>query len=232
MSGAQPDFSKSRTPPRSTFPISIRPDRQAKIYCEMELMICTTANSFLRTQCKAGLMSADSVSKITTQWSHKNRPQVVEFQFDQATQRDLILYNINTFRFHGEARTNPMILNSTMYAWKVMAKEMSVRTFCTPDSVIRKHMHDAHKVLELLGAGLRTFLFLQELQVEALKDIAEAQKKRVERERKQHDAGKESGSGSAKTRKFTPPTPTTSFVSAPMSAFMDEETLFEDPYEG
>ncbi len=115
-----------------------------------------------------------------------------------------------------------------------MAKEMSVRTFCTPDSVIRKHMHDAHKVLELLGAGLSTFLFLQELQVEALKDIAEAQKKRVEREKKQRDAGKDSGSGggSAKMRKFTPPTPTTSFVSAPMSAFMDEETLFEDPYEG
>ena len=196
-------------------------------------MICTTANKFLSTQCKAGLMSADSVSKVLSQWSHKNRPQVVEFQFDQATQRDLILYNINTFRFHGEARTNPMILNSTMYAWKVMAKEMSVRTFCTPDSVIRKHLHDAHKVLELLGAGLSTFLVLQELQVDALKAIAEAQKRRIERQQKR-EVEKVSGNGStsAKTRKFIPPTPTTSFASAPMSAFMDEETLFEDPYEG
>jgi hypothetical protein len=240
MDSSQREPSKSHTPPRSTFPISIGPDQQAKIYCEIELMICTTANKFLGTQRKVGLMSADSVSKVLTQWLNKNRPQVVEFQFDQATQRDLILYNINTFRFHGEARTNPMILNSTMYAWKVMAKEMSVRTFCMPDSVIRKHLHDAHKVLELLGAGLTTFLFLQELQVDALKTIAEAQKKRVERQQKRQEAEKAGGNGngngngsaSAKTRKFTPPTPTMSFASAPMSAFMDEETLFEDPYEG
>lgn len=193
-------------------------------------MICVAANKFLKAQQKSGLMSADSVSKIVNQWSRKNRPQVLEFQFDQATQRDLVLYNINTFRFHGEARTNPMVLNATMYAWKVMANEMSVRTFCTPDSVIRKHLHDTHKVLEMLGAGLTTFLVLQEMQVDALKEIAEEQKKRVERQ-KRRGADEARGSGSAKTRKFTPPTPT-SFLSVPMSAFMDEETLFEDPYEG
>lgn len=193
-------------------------------------MICVAANKFLKAQQKSGLMSADSVSKIVNQWSRKNRPQVLEFQFDQATQRDLVLYNINTFRFHGEARTNPMVLNATMYAWKVMANEMSVRTFCTPDSVIRKHLHDTHKVLEMLGAGLTTFLVLQEMQVDALKEIAEEQKKRVERQ-KRRGTDEARGSGSAKTRKFTPPTPT-SFLSAPMSAFMDEETLFEDPYEG
>ena len=76
-----------------------------------------------------------------------------------------------------------MVLNATMYAWKVMAKEMSVRTFCTPDSVLRKHMHDAHRVLEMLGAGLSTFLALQELQVSALKEMADAQKKRLERQK-------------------------------------------------
>jgi hypothetical protein len=198
-------------------------------------MICVTANKFLKAQQKAGLMSAESVAKIVSQWSHKNRPQVMEFQFDQATQRDLILYNINTFRFHGEARNNPLVLNSTMYAWKVMAKEMSVRTFCMPDSVIRKHLHDSHKVLEMMGAGLNTFLALQEVQVEALKEIAEEQKKKMERrdrKEKEKASGTGAASGSAKSRKFTPPTPTTSFMSAPMSAFMDEDTLFEDPYEG
>lgn len=107
----------------------------------------------------------------------------------------------------------------------------------------------------MLGAGLTTFLTLQELQVEALKEIAEMQKKRVERQRKREKEaelkerekersesfgvgvavtgnGNATPSGSAKTRNFTPPTPK-SFMSAPMSSFnVDEETLFEDPYEG
>jgi hypothetical protein len=212
-------------------------------------MICTSANKFLKAQLKAGLMSSESFAKITTQWAHKNRPQVLEFQFDQATQRDLILYNINTFKFHGEAKTNPLVLNSTMYSWKVMAKEMSVRTFCMPDSVIRKHLHDAHKILEMLGSGMATFLMLQEMQVDALKEMAEMQKKRVERDKnRKKEAEKEKGNtgasgsgdrvaslaGSAKTRKFTPPTPTSSMFlpAGPIGAFMDEDTLFEDPYEG
>jgi hypothetical protein len=232
----QPETSKSQTPSKSTFPISIPPLHQARIYCEVELMICTSANKFLKAQQKAGLMSADSVSKVVTQWAQKNRPQVVEYQFDQATQRDLVLYNIDTFKFHGEARTNPLVLNASMYAWKVMAKEMSVRTFCMPDSVIRKHLHDSHKVLELLGAGLQTFLILQEVQVRALKEMAEKQKERVERHKQKETekaggggGGSGSGSRTAKSRKFTPPTPPSW---TPMSAIMDDDTLFEDPSEG
>ena len=57
---------------------------------------------------------------------------------------------------------------------------MSVRTFCNPDSVIKKHMHDTHKVLEMLGAPLVTFLAFQELQVKALATIRETQKKKAE----------------------------------------------------
>jgi hypothetical protein len=217
----------------------------------MELMIVITANKYLKAQQKAGRMSAESVAKIVAQWTHKARPQVVEFHFDQATQRDLILYNIDTFKFYGEAQTNRLVLNATMYSWKVMAKEMSVRTFCTPDSVLRKHLHDAHKVLEMLGAGLHVFLALQELQVEALKDIAEKGKERLARQRKRREVekaengeklgggggagtGTVSSMGSTKTRNFTPPTPSTFAMAwAPMSGgFLDDDVLFEDPSEG
>jgi len=215
----------------------------------MELMICITANKFLKAQQIAGRMSAESVSKIVAQWSHKNRPQVLEFQFDQATQRDLILYNIDTFNFHGDAQTNRMVLNATMYSWKVMAKEMSVRTFCTPDSVLRKHLHDAHKVLEMLGAGLHVFLSLQELQVEALKEITNKGKERLARQHKRKEEeraekvekgekagegmGNASATGSTKTRNFTPPTPSTfSMAWPPMSGFLNDNILFEDPSEG
>ena len=153
-------------------------------------MICVTANKYLMCEYKAGRMSAESVARVRAQWTNKNRPQVIEFQYDQATQRDLILYNLSTFRFHGECAESPLVLNATMYGWRTMAKEMSVRTFCAPDSVIRKHMHDAHKILEMLGAPLVTFLAFQDLQLKTLAKINEEQKKKVER-RKVSGAGKE-----------------------------------------
>ncbi len=168
------------------FPISLDPPAQAKLYSEVELMICATANKYLMTQRKQGRMSIESIAKITTFWASKGRPQVIEFQFDQSTQRDLILYNLKTFRFYGEHAENPVSLNSMMYNWKTVAKEMAVRTFCTPDSVIRKHLHDTYQILEMLGAPLVTFLAFQEIQVKALKIMREEQRKRDEAEMVQY----------------------------------------------
>lgn len=143
-------------------------------------MICVTANRFLMEQYHGGRMSPESVTKVINFWKSKNRPQVVQFQFDQATQRDLILYNIKSFEFYGECAKNPVLLHATLYNWKIIAKEMSVRTFCYPDSMIRKHMHDAHKILEMLGAPCITFLAFQEVQVHALSVMKREQEKRME----------------------------------------------------
>ncbi|EEQ35075.1 hypothetical protein McanMca71_001736 [Microsporum canis] len=171
---------------RSTCPISLDPPTQAKLYSEMELMICVTANQFLISQYQAGHMSAESVNKVTNFWVSKSRPQVVQFQFDQATQRDLIIYNLRTFKFHGECAFNTVVLNATLYNWKAMAKEMSIRTFCYPDSVIRKHMHDTHKILEMLGGPLVTFLAFQELQMGALAAMKKAQEKQLKESAEKH----------------------------------------------
>ena len=70
-----------------------------------------------------------------------------------------------------------------------MAKEMSVRTFCAPDSQVRKHMHDAHKILEMLGAPLVTFLAFQELQLKTLAKFNEAAKQMEEKRRKNSEEG-------------------------------------------
>lgn len=164
----------------------------------MELMICVTANNYLVREHRNGRVSAESVAKVFSYWSSKNRPQVVEFQYDQATQRDLILYNLTTLKFHGESAESPLVLNATMYSWKTMAKEMGVRTFCAPDSQVRKHMHDAHKILEMLGAPLVTFLAFQELQLKTLARITEGVKKmeekRREDRRKEIECGAETNS--------------------------------------
>lgn len=176
------EHTPSKRPIMSKFPVSLDPPTQAKLYSEIELMICATANQYLMTQRREGRISIESLVKVTTFWASKGRPQVIEFQFDQSTQRDLILANIKTFRFYGQHAENPVSLNSMMYNWKIVAKEMAVRTFCTPDSVIRKHMHDVYKILEMLGAPLVTFLAFQEIQVKALKIMREEQQKRDEAE--------------------------------------------------
>ena len=175
-----PNPFQSKAVSNSTFPISLDPTAQAKLYSEMELMICVAANRFLLEQYREGRMSVESVTKVTNFWASKNRPQVIQFQFDQATQRDLVLYNLKTFKFHGECAVNVVLLNATLYNWKAVAKEMSVRTFCTPDSVIRKHMHDTLKILEMLGAPLVTFLALQELQLNVLALMKEEQEKKLQ----------------------------------------------------
>ncbi|KAI4214877.1 MAG: hypothetical protein LQ351_002590 [Letrouitia transgressa] len=173
--------SPSKSPPYiSKFPVSLDPPTQAKLYSDMELMICATANRFLMVQKCEGRISLESLTKIMQFWQSKNRPQVIEFMFDQATQRDLVLYNLKTVRFYGPSAEEPVKMSIMMQAWRTLAKEMGVRTFCTPDSVIRKHMFDLYKILEMLGAPMVTFMAFQEIQVRTLAAMREAQKKRDE----------------------------------------------------
>ncbi|KAL2818198.1 hypothetical protein BDW59DRAFT_175266 [Aspergillus cavernicola] len=154
--------------PKATVAISMDRTAQAKLYSEMEVMICISANRFLFEQYNHGRLSKESIRKVNNFWGAKNRPEVVEFQFDQATQRQLILSNIRTLYFSGESSTNPVLLNSNLQNWKAVVKEMSIRTFCAPDSVIRKHMHDIQKLLDMLGAPIATFLAFEELQMRTL----------------------------------------------------------------
>ena len=163
-------------PETSTFPVSLNPPAQARIYSEIELMICATANRFLMSQKSQGRLSFESIQRVTQSWYAKNRPQVVELRFDQLTQRDLVLYNLRTLQFCGPSAENPVKLHAMMQSWKSLAKEMSVRTFCTPDSVVRKHMFDCYKILEMLGAPMATFIAFQGIQVKALAIMREGQR--------------------------------------------------------
>lgn len=138
-------------------------------------MICAAANDFLLKEKEAGRMSYESVVKITQFWASKNRPQVVDFRFDQATQRDLVEYNVKNFKFNGPSAGSPMAVHAMLLAWKHLAKEMSVRTFCSPDSMIKKHMQDCYKILEMLGAPMITFLAYQQIHVTALRKMNERQ---------------------------------------------------------
>ena len=146
-------------------------------------MICATANQYLNVQKEHNRMSVESLHKVLTFWISKNRPQVIEFMFDQGTQRDLIQYNIKTFRFYGPNASNLVAMSSIMEAWRALAREMAVRTFCSPDSVVQKHLFDTYRILEMLGAPRVTFYAFQEISMKATNVMAEERKRKEEQKR-------------------------------------------------
>ncbi|KAI9836426.1 MAG: hypothetical protein M1819_001457 [Sarea resinae] len=178
------------SPVISKFPVSLDPITQCSVYGELELMICVTANTYLMTQRREDRISVESVVKITDYWRSKGRPQVIEFQFDQATQCELISINSKHFRFYGEVGRDRLQLSSMLYHWKALAREMSVRTFCYPDSMVRKHLIDIQTVLEGMGAPLATFLAFQDIRTRCLKIMKEEGKKREEKAAIQYGVSK------------------------------------------
>lgn len=180
----------------ASFPVSLDPPNQARLYSELELMICSIANQYLLVQKAENRMSSESVMAATELWHKKNRPQVLEFRFDQSTQWKLVWDNFKNFRFYGPNAENVMRMHAMMNSWKVMASEMSIRTFCAPDSMIKKHLNDSHMVLEMLDAPTVAFEALNRMQAHAQRIMSEAAK--IKKEYPKLEFGQ--------TRKWEPPT--------------------------
>ncbi|KAJ5654215.1 hypothetical protein N7490_001218 [Penicillium lividum] len=136
---------------------------QAKLYSDLEMMICTSANKFLLNQYRDGRVSQCSVNKILQRWRAKNRTPVHDFNYDQATQRELILENRRTLDFNGQCSISAMQFHASMQSWKVIAMEMSARTFCLPDTAIRKNLFEIQQILDMLNAPISTLRELNEL---------------------------------------------------------------------
>lgn len=162
--------------PPSTFPISLDPSYQARLIADVELMLVISANRFLTREATAGRISRHSIEKFRRDWEAKNLAQVVEYQFDQGTQRAIILDNLRDVRFCGEIGNNPIALTAALHAWGIMVKEMNVRTFCAGDSVIRKWLNDTPRILEMLGAPYITFSTFEKIQTKTQLVIGQRQR--------------------------------------------------------
>ncbi|KAF3384566.1 hypothetical protein F1880_002795 [Penicillium rolfsii] len=136
---------------------------QARLYSELEVMICDTANNFILQQYYDGRVSQHSINKINAAWNAKNNHHVVEFRFDQATQRELILANRRSMEFTGDSSRFPIRLQTNLMNWKKIAHEMSIRTFCLPDSAIRKHLYDLRQIIDMMNPSLETLRAFQDL---------------------------------------------------------------------
>ncbi len=130
-------------------------------------MIVHTANTFLMNQFSQGRIAVDSIKKTVDTWKNKGRHVVIEFMYDQSTQRDLVAANQHNFRFYGERAGNDVRINSMLYNWKQVASMMAIRTFCDADTVMLKLLFDVEQILELLGGAEAIMLRLQQIRVTA-----------------------------------------------------------------
>ncbi|KAF7714667.1 Uncharacterized protein PECH_008303 [Penicillium ucsense] len=145
---------------------SLDSDKQAKLYAELEVLICNTANDFILEQYYAGRISQHSIDKVNAGWNNKNQHHVNEFRFDQATQRELIVANRRRIAFTGDSARLPICVQTNLHNWKCLAREMSVRTFCLPDSAIRKHLFDLRQIITMMNPKLNTLMTFQRVSSE------------------------------------------------------------------
>jgi hypothetical protein len=153
-------------------------------------MIVHTANTFLMIQFSQGRMSIDSIKKTVDTWKNKGRPAVVEFMYDQGTQRDLVTTNQYNFRFHSERLGDDVRISSMLYNWKQVASLMSIRTFCNADTVLLKLVFDIEQILELIGGSEQIMLRLQHLRLSINEAIRVAKVERTTRTSRNGREGK------------------------------------------
>lgn len=149
--------------PTTLLTISLGPPEQAQITMELELMLVHTGNNFLMNEFSLGRMAVDTIKKTVDTWKAKGRAGVIEFMYDQVTQRELVAANQHTFRFHGQRAGDAIRVNSMLYNWKQVANQMSIRTFCNADTVVLKLLFDIEQILELLGASEPVMLRVQQI---------------------------------------------------------------------
>ncbi|KAJ5952597.1 uncharacterized protein N7479_011010 [Penicillium vulpinum] len=134
----------------NTAPINLSTNVQSLMYAEVENMITHAANEFLMKEYYNGHLTTNSLNKLKKNWEKQCMPGVPEFRFDQTTQCELISANIDHLSF-GQA-SNGLSPNIILGNWKKICKNMSIRTFVAPDSVVKRHIHDIVDVLEILKA--------------------------------------------------------------------------------
>ncbi|KAJ5747055.1 uncharacterized protein N7511_008751 [Penicillium nucicola] len=184
-----------------TAALSLSIETQVKLYAELEYLIVTTANRFLMHEYYDGNISDLSIRRLNKEWISKNRPGVPEFCFDQSTQRELIFANRQSVKFGGGACANPMLLHAIFSNWKSVCVETNVRSFCLPDSAVRKHLHDIEGILELLNAPSSTMEAMQTLAMRTREEILQVRASRI---------GRGSfGAGDAPDASSVPSTPST-----------------------
>jgi hypothetical protein len=134
--------------------ISLSPTIQARLFSELELLVARNLNEYLLSEQMKGHLSATSVDRIIKRWTDDNRPLPTDFYFDFGTQLEFLHANRKHLQFHGEYKGSLAVIQSMLKAFSGLAKRLTRKTLCTPDSDIRMHLTDIGNMFKLIGIEL------------------------------------------------------------------------------
>ncbi|TVY41338.1 hypothetical protein LSUB1_G001806 [Lachnellula subtilissima] len=244
LSTKNPHSSHDKHPKLSILARSLSPPEQARVDMELELSLVHTANNFLMSQFRQGRMAVESIKKVSDAWRSKGRYRVIEFMYDQGTQRELVVANQHNLRFHGERAGDEIRINAMLYNWKQVSNLMAIRTFCNADTVILKLIFDIEQILELLGATEPILLRLQHIRAQASQSMRVAHRKENDKPTSQQYRGNKANDESMSTDNSTSQkyrgfqeqakdnrSSTASALSATTRSVATDKS-FDDPYGG
>ncbi|KJZ78870.1 hypothetical protein HIM_01643 [Hirsutella minnesotensis 3608] len=159
--------------------ISLDPREQSLMYCELEYHLTSALNDFMTAELDKGHLVPDNLKKVSDAWANQGRPKVVGFRFDLETQLQLVALHVNDFNFYGRRQGSHIEITGLLDAMKTNARQMRVRTFCQPDSVIAKQLVDSQSLFNMINAA--------DVPQIAMAEIAQFFRVIVEREREKRE---------------------------------------------
>lgn len=165
--------------------ISLDPREQSLLYCELEYHLTSAVHGYITTQFNHGRLDANKLKRVADAWVSKGRPRVVGFRYDLDTQLELVALHDAEFRFYGRRQGSLLEIGALLYAMRINARAMQVRSFCQPDSVIAKQLVDSQSLFNMMG--------VPELQQAALFQIGQFFRVIVERESRKRKEAERTG---------------------------------------
>jgi hypothetical protein len=159
----------------SRLTISLDPREQSLLYCELEFIMTTALDGYIKIQLDAGRLDAEKYKKIADAWQQKGRPKVIGFRYDLETQLELIHLHTQQFKFYGDRSGVPAAVAGVLEMMKVNARAMRIRTFCQPDSVIAKQLMDSQSLFNIIGCSEQQQIQLAEI-IQFFKTILERER--------------------------------------------------------
>ncbi|KAL6852236.1 hypothetical protein J3F83DRAFT_563971 [Trichoderma novae-zelandiae] len=143
--------------------VSLDPREQSLLYCELEFNLTTALNIYISEELGKGHLSPDNLKRISDEWHQKGHHKVIGFRYDLETQLELVSLHINDFGFYGRRQGNTTEIALLLYEMKMNARNMRIRTFCQPDTIVAKHLVDSQSLFNLINASASQQIALAEI---------------------------------------------------------------------
>ncbi|ODA77485.1 hypothetical protein RJ55_07114 [Drechmeria coniospora] len=162
--------------------ISLTPREQSLLFCELEFHLTSALHDFITAELERGHLVADNLKSISDWWLSQGRPKVIGFRYDLETQLELVCLHVHDFNFYGRHQSNPVEIAGLLDAMKADARQIRVRTFCQPDSVIAKQLVDSQSLFNMINVSHCRQLGLSEI-VQFFRVIVGREKQKREAQR-------------------------------------------------